>query len=186
MGSSGNGGRVRSENAMPARTSSGRTTQRRPGQGRNGPGKSGKAKKSGTAKKRRPASNSRGRGRSQTARPPKTADPILILFGWVGSLLAGVWMLAGARGRRRGPGVRPHARDLDPRTAGTGSAWPPARRHRRRRDHLVAHGQPVGRVMSAVVRGGFGAAAWLVPVLLALLAWRYLRHPDGTRRPAGW
>ncbi len=32
--------------------------------------------------------------------------------------------------------------------------------------------------MSLAVRNGFGSAAWVVPILLALLAWRYLRHPD--------
>jgi len=36
----------------------------------------------------------------------------------------------------------------------------------------------VGRGLAALVRGGFGSAAWTLPILLALLAWRYLRHPD--------
>ncbi len=35
-----------------------------------------------------------------------------------------------------------------------------------------------GTLMTDVVRGGFGSMAWLLPILLALLAWRYLRHPD--------
>jgi S-DNA-T family DNA segregation ATPase FtsK/SpoIIIE len=35
-----------------------------------------------------------------------------------------------------------------------------------------------GTLMTGVVRGGFGSMAWVLPVLLALLAWRYLRHPD--------
>ena len=73
---------------MPARASSGRSTQARSGKSRGGSGKSG------PAKKRRPASTGRGRGRGQAAPPPKTADPILILVGWVGSLLAGLWMVA--------------------------------------------------------------------------------------------
>jgi S-DNA-T family DNA segregation ATPase FtsK/SpoIIIE len=37
---------------------------------------------------------------------------------------------------------------------------------------------PVGRIMTALVHGVFGSAAWLVPVLLAMLAWRFLRHPE--------
>ena len=32
--------------------------------------------------------------------------------------------------------------------------------------------------MTELVHGAFGSLAWLVPVLLALLAWRFLRHPD--------
>jgi FtsK/SpoIIIE family/FtsK alpha domain/Ftsk gamma domain/LAGLIDADG-like domain len=39
-------------------------------------------------------------------------------------------------------------------------------------------GNPVTQGLSAVVRGGFGLAGSAVPLLLALLAWRYLRHPD--------
>ena len=39
-------------------------------------------------------------------------------------------------------------------------------------------GNTVGRVLWAVVSGAFGSAAWSVPVLLALLSWRFLRHPE--------
>src|SRR5437667_464688 len=35
-----------------------------------------------------------------------------------------------------------------------------------------------GKGMTDVVRGGFGSMAWALPILLGLLAWRYLRHPD--------
>jgi DNA segregation ATPase FtsK/SpoIIIE, S-DNA-T family len=35
-----------------------------------------------------------------------------------------------------------------------------------------------GRAMTALVSGAFGSLGWLVPILLALLAWRFLRHPD--------
>jgi DNA segregation ATPase FtsK/SpoIIIE-like protein len=35
-----------------------------------------------------------------------------------------------------------------------------------------------GRSISAAIRGASGSAAWAAPVLAALLAWRYLRHPD--------
>ena len=51
-------------------------------------------------------------------------------------------------------------------------------------------GSVVGRGLSAVVRHGFGSAAWTLPILLALLAWRYLRHPDRNadtaRMVIGW
>ncbi|HET7243725.1 MAG TPA: DNA translocase FtsK [Streptosporangiaceae bacterium] len=39
-------------------------------------------------------------------------------------------------------------------------------------------GNTVGKLMTDVVRGAFGSMAWAMPVLLVLLAWRYLRHPD--------
>ena len=39
-------------------------------------------------------------------------------------------------------------------------------------------GNAASRIMTALVHGAFGSLAWLVPVLLALLAWRFLRHPD--------
>ncbi|HEY3953548.1 MAG TPA: DNA translocase FtsK [Streptosporangiaceae bacterium] len=35
-----------------------------------------------------------------------------------------------------------------------------------------------GRLMTALLRGAFGEVAVAIPVLLALLGWRYLRHPD--------
>jgi S-DNA-T family DNA segregation ATPase FtsK/SpoIIIE len=39
-------------------------------------------------------------------------------------------------------------------------------------------GNALGRVMTAVISGAFGAAGWMLPILLALLAWRFLRHPE--------
>jgi len=51
-------------------------------------------------------------------------------------------------------------------------------------------GNPVGRLLADVVRDAFGAGAPAVPVLLALLAWRLLRHPDRNAKTApvviGW
>ena len=51
-------------------------------------------------------------------------------------------------------------------------------------------GSPVGRLLTAFVKGMFGAGAWTVPILLALLAWRLLRHPDRNSETArvviGW
>jgi DNA segregation ATPase FtsK/SpoIIIE, S-DNA-T family len=93
--------------------------------------------------------------------------------------VSGVWM---ALAHTVGATVRAfgrHARDLDPA-------------HRRDGVGLAALGLAiimaavtwfrlggaVGHGLSAVVRSGFGSAAWVVPLLLGLLAWRYLRHPD--------
>ena len=47
-----------------------------------------------------------------------------------------------------------------------------------------------GREIKTVVAGGVGALAWVAPVLVALLAWRFLRHPDRSsqtmRAVIGW
>jgi DNA segregation ATPase FtsK/SpoIIIE, S-DNA-T family len=115
----------------------------------------------------------------------------VILVGWVARAVAGAWMVvAGGLGflvRSVGRG----AKDLDPhhRRDGLGllifgaaivlaaSLWT-------KMDNAVGHG------IRAVAIGGFGALAWLAPVLVALLAWRFLRHPDrnsATARAAiGW
>jgi S-DNA-T family DNA segregation ATPase FtsK/SpoIIIE len=51
-------------------------------------------------------------------------------------------------------------------------------------------GSGVGHAMTALIRGTFGVAAWTLPILLALLAWRLLRHPDKNahtgRMVIGW
>jgi DNA segregation ATPase FtsK/SpoIIIE, S-DNA-T family len=159
-------------------------------------GTSGRSRSTGTAKRsaggsgrgsaaRKPASRG-GRSGSGYRRPggrryppPKPSNPVLILIGWATQVISGVWMglahTVGAAARALGR----NARDLDPahRRDGAGLAtlglailvaavtwW-----------HM---GNVVGRGLSALVRGGFGSAAWILPILLALLAWRYLRHPD--------
>jgi S-DNA-T family DNA segregation ATPase FtsK/SpoIIIE len=116
---------------------------------------------------------------------------VVILIGWIGRVLQGAWMaLAGAVGwvaRSIGRG----ARDIEPHhrrdgvgllTLGvaivlTGGLW-------LRMDNTV------GRGIYEAVTAAVGSLAFLVPVLVALLAWRFLRHPDrnqATRRAAiGW
>jgi len=115
----------------------------------------------------------------------------VILIGWIGRALAAAWMVvAGALGfavRSVGRG----ARDLDPH-------------HRRDGLGLLTLGVAIvlaaglwmrmdntaGRGVADAVTGGFGSLAFLAPVLVALLAWRILRHPDrnqATRRVViGW
>ena len=102
----------------------------------------------------------------------------MIFIGWVARAVSGVWMLlahaAGAGARALGRS----ARDLDPlhRRDGVGLAFLGAA------IVLAAttwwHLGNASRIMTELVHGAFGSLAWLVPVLLALLAWRFLRHPD--------
>jgi DNA segregation ATPase FtsK/SpoIIIE, S-DNA-T family len=103
----------------------------------------------------------------------------VILVEWIAAAIAAVWMVAahgvGAAVRAVGKG----ARDLDPmhRRDGIGLALLGAA-------VVVAAtvwggiGSAFGRLMNTVVGGAFGSLAWTVPLLLALLAWRFLRHPD--------
>ncbi len=156
---------------------------------------SGKRQVGGSARK-----PPRRRGRSRAGyrgpggrryHPAPPSNPIVILIGWAVSAISGVWMAlahtAGAAARAIGR----NARDLDPahRRDGVGLAtlglaiimaavtW-------------FRLGGAVGHALSAVVRAGFGSAAWVLPILLALLAWRYLRHPDrnadNARMIIGW
>jgi DNA segregation ATPase FtsK/SpoIIIE, S-DNA-T family len=139
-------------------------------------------KRQGGSTRKPPRGRPRGGYRSPGGRrytPPPPTNPIVILIGWVASAVSGVWMAlahtAGAAVRAAGR----NARDLDPahRRDGAGLAvlglaiimaavtW-------------FRLGGTVGHGLSAVVRDSFGSAAWVLPVLLGLLAWRYLRHPD--------
>ena len=120
-----------------------------------------------------------------------SSNPFVIIIGWLVSAIAAVWMeLAGGVGyvaRRFGDS----ARELDPahRRDGAGLAVLAAT--------VVAVltawwrlGSPLGRALTALIRGTFGIMSWTLPVLLALLAWRLLRHPDKNahagRMVIGW
>ena len=143
-------------------------TTRRPASGK---GKSAKGRSGYSGK----GSGGKG-GRPQR---PAPSNPFVILVEWIGHLIVGVWMVVahatGAAARHMGKS----ARDLDPmhRRDGIGLALVGAA-------VVVAAatwfgiGSAVGRLMDSVVRGAFGSLAWTVPLLLALLAWRFLRHPD--------
>jgi S-DNA-T family DNA segregation ATPase FtsK/SpoIIIE len=116
---------------------------------------------------------------------------VVILIGWIGRVVAAAWMVvAGAVGfavRSVGRG----ARDLDPhhRRDGVGlltlgaaivlaaSLW-------------ARMGNTVGRDVTIAADSAVGSLAWVIPVLAALLAWRFLRHPDRNsatvRAAIGW
>jgi DNA segregation ATPase FtsK/SpoIIIE, S-DNA-T family len=114
----------------------------------------------------------------------------VILSVWLYRAVAGLWMglahTVGALFRAVGR----HARDLDPlhRRDGLGLAalcatiaaaaatwW-----------HVAGPLRPVDNFLVAMS----GSGAWTVPLLFALLAWRYLRHPDrnaaNARMVIGW
>jgi DNA segregation ATPase FtsK/SpoIIIE, S-DNA-T family len=118
-------------------------------------------------------------------------NPFLVLVGWLLWVVASFWReIAGGVGylaRRFGDS----ARELDPahRRDGAGlavlalalltagAAW----------FHI---GSPAGRALTGLIRGTFGLGAWTLPILLGLLAWRLLRHPDKNahtgRMVVGW
>ena len=115
----------------------------------------------------------------------------MILIGWIGRALQGAWMaVAGAVGWVA-RSIGHSARDIEPHhrrdgvgllTLGVavvlaGGLW-------LRMDNKVGHN------IQEAVTGAVGLLAFLVPALVALLAWRFLRHPDrnqATRRAAvGW
>jgi DNA segregation ATPase FtsK/SpoIIIE, S-DNA-T family len=121
-----------------------------------------------------------GRGRSRgQSRPQPATDPFLILLGWVGGAVTAVWMTAAHAVGFAARAFGRSARDLDPlhRRDGIGLAFLGAA-------IIVAAttwlSMPniVGRAMTALVSGAFGSLGRLAPILLGLLAWRFLRHPD--------
>src|SRR5215831_2588822 len=143
---------------------------------------------------RRPAARGRRSGARRAGRryqPSAPTNPFVILVSWVTNVIAAAWMAlahaVGAAARALGQNTR----DLDPahRRDGLGLAilglaivmigvsW-------------FRLGSMLGRGLSIAVRDGFGSAAWAVPILLVLLAWRFLRHPDRNadtaRMVIGW
>jgi DNA segregation ATPase FtsK/SpoIIIE, S-DNA-T family len=141
----------------------------------------------------RTARNRYGRGRNRGrryARPAPSSNPFVILAGWIIALIAAAWMVLAHTVGAACRAIGQHARDLDPL-------------HRRDGAGLAALCAAIAcavaiwwdasgplRPVALAIRGLFGAGSWAVPVLLALLAWRYLRHPDKNadtaRMVIGW
>ncbi|NEA27002.1 DNA translocase FtsK [Actinomadura bangladeshensis] len=142
-------------------------------------GGSGARKPAGSSPRKRPSGTSKGGRGSARGRPPQKPDPISQAVLGFFKLLFKLYLLAavavGSVFRAYGHG----ARNLDPE-------------HRRDGLGLALLGssivlasvtwfRPDGVVTIAlekVVRGGLGILAMALPVLLALLAWRTLRHPE--------
>jgi DNA segregation ATPase FtsK/SpoIIIE, S-DNA-T family len=115
----------------------------------------------------------------------------VLLVKWIGRTITAAWtVVAGSLGwavRSIGRG----ARDLDPHHRRDGLGLLTLGAAIVLAAGLWAHmDNAVGRYIQKVVGDGFGSLAWLIPVLLALLAWRFLRHPDRnsdtTRAAIGW
>jgi DNA segregation ATPase FtsK/SpoIIIE, S-DNA-T family len=166
--------------------------------GRSRSARSARPKDSGSSGRKQAARSRGGRLGSSSRRPTgrrysqkPSANPVVILVGWTAAAITGVWMALAHTVGTAARAFGRNARDLDPahRRDGAGLAilglaiitaaavwW-----------HL---GSVIGRHLALAVRNGFGSAAWAVPILLALLAWRYLRHPDRNadiaRMVIGW
>ncbi len=175
---------------MPARAPA-KGGQARRGQAKGGPAKRGSAK-GGQASKRRAGSKGRYPGRgSVPARSRQSADPILILGGWVARLIVGAWMVAAHAVGGTARAFGKSARDMDPlhRRDGLGLAYLAAAIVAVAATWVHMTNLP-SRLISGLLHGAFGSAAWLLPFLLGLLAWRYLRHPDRNaqtgRMVIGW
>ncbi|NUT12740.1 MAG: DNA translocase FtsK [Nonomuraea sp.] len=125
------------------------------------------------------SSSSRSRPRASAKRPVTHQDPITWVFTMIGKLIVGLWMLVanglGAAARALGN----QAKELDPahRRDGVGLAWLAVAIVLAAMTWRTTKGDVAGFV-STVESAIFGSLAWAVPLLLGLLAWRYLRHPD--------
>jgi S-DNA-T family DNA segregation ATPase FtsK/SpoIIIE len=153
-----------------------------------------------TSKKTKTSKGSKGRGTARRGRQPASrrdappsvsAHPLLILLGWLTSAVAGLWMLFAHRAGAVARGIGDSARDLEPahRRDGIGLTMVGAAIVTAATTWWPMH-NAAGRLMTALLRGAFGEVAWVIPVLLALLGWRYLRHPDRnaetSRMIIGW
>ncbi len=192
----GSGTRTRASSGTTTRSGSGsrggsggKPPARKPASGKTGQNRARSGQRKG-----RPAGSGKGRtgqGRPRTPPPRKSHDPVVILIGWIGRTISGAWMLlatsVGFAARAIGHG----ARDLEPhhRRDGLGlltlgaaivlaaSLW-------------VRMGNAAGRDIHTAALTAVGSLSWIIPALVALLAWRFLRHPDRNSETArasiGW
>ncbi|MEV4287450.1 DNA translocase FtsK [Nonomuraea bangladeshensis] len=141
-----------------------------------------------TASAGRPRPRTGASGRKSSVAHP---DPISWVFTMIGKLIVGLWMLFAGGVGSMARALGNNARELDPahRRDGLGLAWLAAAIVLASMTWRNADGAVSG-VVNATVRGVFGSLAWALPLLLGLLAWRYMRHPDQNadtgRMVIGW
>ncbi|MFI7109097.1 DNA translocase FtsK [Nonomuraea sp. NPDC050227] len=136
----------------------------------------------------RPRAKAASSGRKSSVTHP---DPISWVFTMIGKLIVGLWMLLangiGSTARALGK----NARELDPahRRDGVGLSVLAGAIVLASMTWRNPEGTVSG-VVNTVVHAVFGSLAWALPLLLGLLAWRYLRHPDQNadtgRMVIGW
>ncbi|WP_219465454.1 DNA translocase FtsK [Nonomuraea rhizosphaerae] len=139
-----------------------------------------------------PAGRPRAKGSASARKQSLThQDPISWVFTMIARLVVGLWMLLangiGSTARALGK----NARELDPahRRDGVGLSVLAGAIVLAAMTWRTAPGTVAG-VVSTAVHAIFGSLAWALPLLLGLLAWRYLRHPDQNadtgRMVIGW
>ncbi|GIH77672.1 hypothetical protein Plo01_41010 [Planobispora longispora] len=109
----------------------------------------------------------------------------------IGKLFVGIWMLLAGGIGSAARALGRNARELDPvhRRDGLGLAVFAGAIVLAAMTWRTGTGT-VSEVVNTVMRGVFGSLTWLIPILLTLLAWRLLRHPDQNtdtgRMMIGW
>ncbi|MEO3853294.1 DNA translocase FtsK 4TM domain-containing protein [Acrocarpospora sp. B8E8] len=150
------------------------------------------------AAKRTPSSSGRrapARPAARKAAPKRSVgtgqDPVSWVFMMIGKLVIGLWLLVangmGGAVRSLGQGAKEldpvHRRDGAGFAVLAGSITLAALTWRDKKGEFAT-------VVDAIVHGAVGSLAWSVPVLMALLSWRFLRHPDQNaetgRMVIGW
>ncbi|NUR86397.1 MAG: DNA translocase FtsK, partial [Nonomuraea sp.] len=136
----------------------------------------------------RPRPKASAAGRKSSVTHP---DPISWVFTMIGKLVVGLWMLLangiGSTARALGK----NARELDPahRRDGVGLSVLAGAIVLAAMTWRTPEGA-VSSVVNTAVHAVFGSLAWALPLLLGLLSWRYLRHPDQNadtgRMVIGW
>ncbi|WP_344857119.1 DNA translocase FtsK [Planomonospora alba] len=170
---------------MATRTSKG-ASGKTPAKGSSGRSRSTPAR---TAPARRPPARTRAASARRPA--PSQPDPLGWVFTMIAKLFVGIWMLLAAGVGSAARALGQNARELDPvhRRDGLGLAVFSAAIVLAAMTWRTPTGT-VSKVVDSVMRGVFGSLTWLIPVLLALLAWRILRHPDQSpdtgRMMIGW
>ncbi|MFG1696490.1 DNA translocase FtsK 4TM domain-containing protein [Nonomuraea sp. NPDC049309] len=158
-----------------------------------GPAKRSTSSRSTPAKRgATPAGRPRAKGSASGRKSPVThSDPITWVFTMLGKLVVGVWMLFANGIGSAARAIGKNARELDPahRRDGVGLTVLAGAIVLAGMTWRTSDGAVSGAV-NAAVRGIFGSLAWVLPLLLGLLAWRYLRHPDQNadtgRMVIGW